>query len=353
MKKIFTLIACSLLTLSLSAQVKESGFESTEGYSAPGTSVTGQVKWLDKITTDTFWDLLFSNGSTKDYSCNVVADAKTGTQALQMAITTTSGSCKLRSNAQSTLTAGDVFKVSYWAKTDAAGVALGGEFISGIDGNWNKLTTEYQQFTEFMPLPGTNRFFIYLRNVDEVGGAFNVWVDDIKIELAPAPDTNLPLPISYGFESTNGYASHFLVEKQLAWSSANPSSIWKDVFSSAEAANKAYASSIESDFRPGSAGVQCMKFELNNEAFIPSTEGDLPTVKLRSLELANIMEGNNYVIRLWAKTTNASGEAAISAVNSDFQTITNTWTEYELPYMGLSSKLAQLFLKRLEKITMY
>lgn len=99
------------------------------------------------------------------------------------------------------------------------------------------------------------------------------------------------LPITNGFETSEGFAADFLVKNQNDWKDINESTIWKDVFSNADAANKSYKSKITEQNRPGSTGVQCMKFEINKEAFIPQKEGKIPTVKLRSNTINQINPG--------------------------------------------------------------
>ncbi|TAJ14535.1 T9SS C-terminal target domain-containing protein [Marinilabiliaceae bacterium JC017] len=154
------------------------------------------------------------------------------------------------------------------------------------------------------------------------------------------------LPITNGFETSEGFATDFLVKNQNDWKDVNASTMWKDIFSNATADNKSYKSKITAQKRPGSTGVQCMKFEINKEAFIPQKEGKTPTVKLRSNTLSQINPGENYALRLWAKTTNKNneaGKAGISGINNDFQPLTDTWKEYVLPFVGLNTQLAQLF----------
>lgn len=189
MKKIFTLFTFVILTASLGAQVIwEGSFEQSEGWAGVGTSVSGQKNFfsngliLDQSLEGGFWDLLFSTGTVKDYTTEITADANTGSQALLITLTTTSGECKLRSYAQNDLTEGDPFNITYYAKTDEAGVALGGALIGGIKDDWKTLTTEYQKFTDVANLQGTLKFFIYFPDATNAG--FKVYIDDVKIEKA-------------------------------------------------------------------------------------------------------------------------------------------------------------------------
>ena len=183
MKKISTLLLLFTVTLTLSAQVIwEGSFEQSEGWATVGTSVSGQKDFVaNGLTTDTFWNLVFSTGTVKDYTTTITSEANTGSQALLISLTTTSGECKLRSNAQS-LVEGESYNVTYSAKTDAAGVALGGALIGGVKDSWNTLTTSYQTFTDVISLQGTLRFFIYFPDATAAG--FNVYIDDVKIEKA-------------------------------------------------------------------------------------------------------------------------------------------------------------------------
>ncbi|MBK3519241.1 T9SS type A sorting domain-containing protein [Carboxylicivirga marina] len=159
----------------------------------------------------------------------------------------------------------------------------------------------------------------------------------------------MDLPVIEGFESDEGYASDFSVSAQNSWANTNPTSIWKDVFSSADASDKLYVSSIEQQIRPGSAGEQCMKFEINHAAYnIKEGTSGSSLVKLRTLALDNLIQNNDYIIRVWAKTTTSNGVAAISATNGNYQTITNEWVEYELPFTGVGSQIAQVFFKDID-----
>lgn len=350
MKKIFTLFVSALVTISMHSQtIWEGSFEPTTWY-AIGSSVNGVTSWNTKITDDAYWNTIWCDKNSRDNSVTITDDANTGSQALEIQINRNNLNNRMRS-AASDYTNGDLIKITYSAKTDAAGVARGGKLMGLTKGVFeNNLTTSYQQFVEYGLIANGRVQIWFLNATDADGQAYKIWLDDVKIEYQAGPDMSVSLPVTDGFENADNYQSSFNVVGQTSWVTSNPSSIWKDIFSTAASGDKTYVSSIVSDGRPGSGGSQCMKFDIKDAAFTPGDIiNDVPTVKLRSNALDNIIEGNNYVIRLWAKTTDAPGEAAISATNIDFKPITNTWTEYELPYVGLASKLAQICFKGIGK----
>lgn len=196
MRKIFTLLSVLALSFVAHAQTWSgvpyaTGFETNETeevWAATGTSVAGQNAWAKALADPCSWQDMFGGTiSVKEYTTTLVADAYSGSQALKFYLPTSATiAVKLRSYATG-LTAGDVYTISFYAKTDAEGAALnGGQLISANNNEYPALTTSYAKYSFEYTMQGNGRFFIWFKDASVLGSAFNVWIDDLTIEKSTA-----------------------------------------------------------------------------------------------------------------------------------------------------------------------
>ena len=150
-----------------------------------------------------------------------------------------------------------------------------------------------------------------------------------------------PTVLTETFETAKGFPADFNVLGQQAWvtSSAtknvNPytGTIWKDLYSTAAAADKTYSANIIAEERAGGTGSQCLKFNLTALAFGSFETPN--TIRLRSnndiISFAATENIDKYEVTFWAKVDGDNKAALLNAKNpNEYLTITSAWQKYTI-----------------------
>ncbi|WP_430809541.1 MULTISPECIES: T9SS type A sorting domain-containing protein [unclassified Carboxylicivirga] len=337
MRKIFTMLGLGLCTLSMSAQlIWEGSFEQTppagqqDAFLAVGTSVVSRVAWEGKMATDSYWNNLWVDKNTEyNNKMTIVSDAHSGSQAILFEISHVDKGNRLRSTVKD-YTAGDWVKATFWAKTDAAGVAKGGKLIGLFENYSQELTTEYQEFVSYGQIGGSGRIELWFPDAgtSEVDN-YKVWLDDVSLEWAPSGPPYMPdlenFPCTEDFES-NVYVIGNEIAKQNAtdgeldsWPVTTP-----QVFDRFWRGNNTteYLATVDGDAYDGS---KAMKLAI--ETKLDATAGTAYDFRLRTV---NLPEGD-YKITLYAKT-DAAGEGiakiGFTSEADSWETLTTEYKEY-------------------------
>lgn len=342
MKKIFTLVLVISFTLSINAQlIWEGSFEQTapsgqqDAFLAPDASVASRVGWENKMATDSYWNNVWSNQVTATdpavYSnkATIVSDAHSGSQAILFEISHLDASNRLRSTIK-TYTNGDWVKATFWAKTDAAGVAKGGKLIGLFKDYSHQLTTAYQEFVAYGQVGSSGRIEFWFPDAGNTSDDdYKVWLDDVTLEWAPDGPPYTPeftnFPHTEDFESAN-YTLHNSIAKQNAtdgeldsWVNTNPQVI--DRFWRGNNTTE-YLATVDGDAYEGSKAMKLAISTKLNASLNPITAYDF---RLRTV---NLPEGD-YTITLYAKTDAAGAGKAKIGFSSEISTWETLTTEYK------------------------
>ena len=150
-----------------------------------------------------------------------------------------------------------------------------------------------------------------------------------------------PTVLTETFETAKGFPANFNVLGQQAWvtSSAtknvNPytGTFWKDLYSTAAAADKTYSANIIAEERAGGKGNQCLKFNLTALAF--GSYETPNTVRIRSnndiISFSATENIDKYEVTFWAKVDGDNKAAFLNSKNpNEYLTITSTWQKYTI-----------------------
>lgn len=164
------------------------GFESadyntTEVFSSYDGS-TESDSWLK--TSPQVLDRFWRGNFTENYSARVSSDAYEGQHAIQIDISNKAGGKALKLRTVN-IPEGE-YKVSFYAKTNAAGLGDAHIGFSTASSTMYALTTEYKKYSANLSVVknsnGSTRLMIAYLNIDQAGEArsYSIWLDNLIIE---------------------------------------------------------------------------------------------------------------------------------------------------------------------------
>ena len=328
MKHFFTILFLCVFLVGGNAQlIHEDSFEESDGYNIIGSSITGSATWAGVINNSaTFWFSLWSDANPRTISVEIVSDEHSGTQALLFDATTNNGNPRFRTDKTGYVN-GDTIKITYWAKTDQAGVNLGGKLIGATKGVFsNKLTTEWKQFTDYGKIANERVQLWFLSSTESE--TYKVWLDDITIEytdtlpVIPVDPEYETFPVTDGFEYDNMAVDDVIASydggaENDSWATTDPQlfdRFWRGQ------STTSYSASISSDAYSGSKALK-----LN----VTTLAGN--DIRLRTVNIPN----GFYKVTFYAKTDNDGVGKANIAVGIGEEVVYQNLTAEYAKYSGI------------------
>ncbi|TLX76419.1 T9SS type A sorting domain-containing protein [Labilibacter sediminis] len=341
MKRLFTTVCACAFTLFSFAQIPDianlpyqGSFESAEGYTLGG-SASGTASFEGKINTSVSFFNNCHSGGEKATTVTVVADAQEGDQALKITVGpgVTDPTTDIRLRTESYVVEGTDFlydngmlhKLTCWAKTDAAGVALGnatGGIIGLKKGECTTQLTESYQKIEIYGKVSNKRVQIWFQNQPDAATTYNIWIDNVTIEevdFIPVEPEFTTFPYTETFESTDyvvsatPFASYDGVTASDTWLTTTPQvfqGFWKG------ASTASYGATVDADANNGSKAFKLNISGLADVGFwlrtVPIPAGD-------------------YTVSFYAKTDAAGVSSnAQFGFENDPNTFNDLTTSYQL-----------------------